>query len=84
MFPQLINMNKASMAAVILHEDFLKRCLGFYTTVVEYLNSITIPKNESGWLVPELPLPAEVPPLFANLPEWFVEDIADFLLFVQQ
>jgi ubiquitin conjugation factor E4 B len=80
---KLINMNKSSMAAVILHEDFLKRCLSFYTSVVEYLNSIMLPPTEKGWL-PDLPLPPEVPPLFANLPEWFVEDIADFLLFVQQ
>ncbi|CAG7818972.1 unnamed protein product [Allacma fusca] len=80
---KLINMNKSSMAAVILHEDFLKRSLSFYSSVVEYLNAIIMPQTESGWL-PELPLPPEVPPLFANLPEWFVEDIADFLLFVQQ
>lgn len=28
--------------------------------------------------------PAEVPDILAAIPEWFVEDIADFLLFILQ
>ena len=30
----------------------------------------------------ELPLDAEVPKLFAALPEYYIEDIADFLTFI--
>lgn len=30
----------------------------------------------------ELPLDAEVPMLFASLPEYYIEDIADFLTFI--
>ena len=31
-----------------------------------------------------LPLPAEVPRAFAALPEWIIDDMADFILFVMQ
>lgn len=31
-----------------------------------------------------LPLPIHVPKLFASLPEWYIEDVADFLLFTVQ
>lgn len=33
---------------------------------------------------PTLPLSKDVPPGFAALPEWYVEDIAEFLLFALQ
>ena len=31
-----------------------------------------------------LPLPAELPELFAALPEWYLDDLAEFLLFTLQ
>ena len=31
-----------------------------------------------------LPLPTEVPRAFAALPEWIIDDMADFILFVMQ
>lgn len=73
----------------MLHEEFIKRCLHFYSSVAEYLNSVIIPGYNVGdptaaGRAPELPLPNEAPGIFANLPEWYVEDIAEFLLFALQ
>jgi hypothetical protein len=31
-----------------------------------------------------LPLPAETPKAFASLPEWIIDDMADFILFAMQ
>jgi len=71
------------MDVVILHEEFIRRGLTFYSNVAEYLNSVLMPGITNGQL-PNLPLTGEVPQLFANLPEWYVEDIAEFLLFTLQ
>jgi len=32
----------------------------------------------------DIKIPAEVPNILAATPEWFVEDIADFLIFILQ
>ena len=37
-----------------------------------------------GGIDVHLPLPQETTPVFASLPEWIVDDIADFLLFALQ
>jgi len=76
-------LTRHSMETVLFHDEFIKRCVAFYSTVAEYLNTVMIP----GWTVgqtPTLPLPNDVPFLFAHLPEWYVEDIAEFLLFALQ
>jgi len=41
---------------------------------------------QDGPFVPNsyVKFPAEVPTILAATPEWFVEDIADFLLFILQ
>ena len=78
-----MTQSKLSADAVILDGDFINRCLGFYANVAKYLNSVIMPGTECG-VLPEFPLPAETPRIFANLPEWYVEDIAEFLLFALQ
>jgi hypothetical protein len=37
-----------------------------------------------GGIDVHLPLPQETTPIFSSLPEWIVDDIADFLLFALQ
>jgi hypothetical protein len=57
--------------------------MSFYSSVAVYLNSVIVPGLVEGY-PPELPLPPQVPALFANLPEWYVEDMTEFLLFCLQ
>lgn len=74
---------KQGLDVVVLHEEFIRRSLMFYSNVAEYLNSVVMPGLSPGD-TPNLPLTNEVPPVFAYLPEWYVEDIAEFLLFTLQ
>ncbi|XP_063243821.1 ubiquitin conjugation factor E4 B [Bacillus rossius redtenbacheri] len=75
-----LNRSKACADAGLLDEALLQRSLVFYTSVAEFLLSIVAP----GGAAPGLPLPPEPPHVFSALPEWYVEDIAEFLLFVLQ
>lgn len=62
----------------------MHRALQFYTTVAEFLLGVLT--DSTAGTVPityNLPLPSE-PPVFAAFPEWYVEDIAEFLLFALQ
>lgn len=77
---QKLTRSKACADAGLLDENLLRRSLMFYTSVAEFLLMILTDNP----LNPTLPLPAEPPQLFSALPEWYVEDIAEFLLFVLQ
>lgn len=67
----------------LLDKNMLRRALIFYTQVAEYLLCLM---NEvgAGGVIPLKPLAGNTPPTFAALPEWYVEDIAEFLLFTLQ
>ncbi|KAK5641761.1 hypothetical protein RI129_010308 [Pyrocoelia pectoralis] len=78
-----LNKSKACADAGLLDENLMRRSLIFYTSVAEFL--LCLMANVSpGDPRPTLPLPSAVPPGFAALPEWYVEDIAEFLLFALQ
>lgn len=75
--------SKACADAGLLDKNLMRRSLIFYTSVAEYLLSLMTNRPPySG--TPVLPLPANAPPAFSALPEWYVEDIAEFLLFALQ
>lgn len=70
---------KAAADAGLLDQSLLKRCLNFYNSVVAMLlNTLCGPSG------PSLPLPETIPKEFAAYPDWYIEDITDFLLFVVQ
>ncbi|KAI4456816.1 ubiquitination factor e4 [Holotrichia oblita] len=78
-----LNKSKACADAGLLDKNLIRRSLGFYTSVSEFLlSALTNTPPDSG--TPNLPLTGEIPPLFSALPEWYVEDIAEFLLFALQ
>lgn len=58
------------------------RCIVFYSTVAEFM--ITLLQGTPYIPNTEIKFPSEVPDILAAVPEWFVEDIADFLLFIMQ
>ncbi|XP_066259795.1 ubiquitin conjugation factor E4 B [Euwallacea similis] len=78
-----LNRSKACADAGLLDKNLMRRSLIFYTTVSEYLLSL-MTGNRPGTPVPDLPLPPPQTPAFYALPEWYVEDIAEFLLFALQ
>lgn len=65
-----------SAMTVVLEPELLQQTMLFYCSLAEWLGMQVV-----GGYGYRLPLPKEVPPLLAALPEFFVESIADFVLF---
>ncbi|XP_076223134.1 ubiquitination factor E4B isoform X2 [Nomia melanderi] len=78
-----LGKSKSCTDAGLIDPVLLRRCLHFYISVAEVLLSI-LTETTPGNPLPDLPLPQEVPQKFTALPEWYVEDIAEFLLFTLQ
>ncbi|XP_048250307.1 ubiquitin conjugation factor E4 B-like [Haliotis rufescens] len=77
---QRLQKSKLCADAGVLDANMLRKCLQFYTLVAEFVIKAADPQKHGS----RLPLPTEVPMQFSALPEFYVEDIADFLLFVLQ
>lgn len=75
--------SKACADAGLLDKNLMRRSLIFYTSVSEYLLSL-VTGSQPGLPIPDLPLPSPQSPAFYAMPEWYVEDIAEFLLFALQ
>lgn len=71
---------KACADVGLLDENLLRRCLQFYSTVIQLILRMVDPAYPNI----NLPLNPEIPKSFAALPEFYVEDVAEFLLFVVQ
>ncbi|XP_037021541.2 ubiquitin conjugation factor E4 B isoform X2 [Artibeus jamaicensis] len=71
---------KACADAGLLDEGFLRRCLHFYGLLIQLLLRILDPAYPDV----TLPLSSDVPKVFAALPEFYVEDVAEFLFFIVQ
>ncbi|KAG9482477.1 ubiquitin conjugation factor E4 B isoform X2 [Eleutherodactylus coqui] len=71
---------KACADAGLLDENFLRRCLNFYGMVIQLLLRMVDPAYPSI----TLPLSPDIPKIFAALPEFYVEDVAEFLFFIVQ
>ncbi|XP_010214528.1 PREDICTED: ubiquitin conjugation factor E4 B, partial [Tinamus guttatus] len=71
---------KACADAGLLDENFLRRCLNFYGMVIQLMLRILDPAYPNI----KLPLAPDVPKVFAALPEFYVEDVAEFLFFIVQ
>ncbi|KAI5095644.1 ubiquitin conjugation factor E4 B isoform X1, partial [Silurus meridionalis] len=72
--------SKACADAGLLDENLLRRCLQFYSTVIQLIMRIVDPAYPNV----TLPLNPEIPKSFAALPEFYIEDVAEFLLFIVQ
>ncbi|XP_036446870.1 ubiquitin conjugation factor E4 B isoform X2 [Colossoma macropomum] len=72
--------SKACADAGLLDENLLRRCLQFYSMVIQLILRTVDPIYPNV----SLPLSPEVPKSFAALPEFYIEDVAEFLLFIVQ
>lgn len=98
---------KACADVGLLDENLLRRCLQFYSTLIQLILRMVEPaypkyvgpSHHVAALVSEepltsvkplfsrsitLPLNSEIPRSFAALPEFYIEDVAEFLLFIVQ
>ncbi|XP_057685766.1 ubiquitin conjugation factor E4 B isoform X1 [Corythoichthys intestinalis] len=71
---------KACADVGLLDENLLRRCLQFYSTVIQLILRMVDPAYPNI----TLPLNPEIPKSFAALPEFYIEDVAEFLLFIVQ
>ncbi|KAJ8259685.1 hypothetical protein GJAV_G00172260 [Gymnothorax javanicus] len=71
---------KACADAGLLDEGLLRRCLQFYSMVIQLILRMVDPAYPRM----TLPLNPEIPKSFAALPEFYIEDVAEFLLFIVQ
>uniref|UniRef100_UPI00398EB42E ubiquitin conjugation factor E4 B isoform X3 n=1 Tax=Pristiophorus japonicus TaxID=55135 RepID=UPI00398EB42E len=72
--------SKACADAGLLDENLLRRCLQFYGTLIQLIFRLVDPRYPDM----TLPLNPEIPKVFAALPEFYLEDVAEFLLFIVQ
>ncbi|XP_043469327.1 ubiquitin conjugation factor E4 B [Leptopilina heterotoma] len=78
-----LGKSKSCADAGLIDPVLLSRALHFYASVASILLGL-LTQTDPNSALPELPLPQEVPNVFTALPEWYVEDIAEFLLFTLQ
>ncbi|XP_037124262.1 ubiquitin conjugation factor E4 B isoform X5 [Syngnathus acus] len=71
---------KACADVGLLDENLLRKCLQFYSTVIQLILRMV----DAAYPNITLPLNPEIPKSFAALPEFYIEDVAEFLLFVVQ
>ncbi|KAI8580706.1 hypothetical protein K450DRAFT_235570 [Umbelopsis ramanniana AG] len=74
--------NKLAMEAMVLDKDFLSHTMRFYNFVMSWMVRLVDPKGKHPWETVSLPLPKDVPVPFSMLPEWIVQDIVDFFVFL--
>jgi len=75
-----LEKSKLCADAGALDKDMLQRCMSFYARTADLLMRIADPQNRCE----QLPLPNTVSGYFSALPEFYLEDMADFILFVLQ
>lgn len=76
---------KACCDIGLIDPNLLRRCLNFYSTVCEFTLYQMEDRKAQGPFIKTISPPLLQPTSqFSALPEWYVEDIADFLLFGMQ
>ncbi|PAV17237.1 ubiquitin conjugation factor E4 [Pyrrhoderma noxium] len=68
----------------LLDPEFVLRQVGFTNFLEAWLIRLVDPKKTHPTPTVEIPLPEEIPTIFRMLPEYFLEDIVDFLLFLMR
>ena len=76
---QLIRQRTCYMIGLI-DDNLLLQSLQYYSNFIQFLLKIACPIRQDL----HLPLPNEVPEIFTLLPEFYVEDLAEHLLFIIQ
>lgn len=76
---QMLKFHKAKLCAEtsLFDDHFMGRCMQFYLKVISLLFEVLNFRNL-------LPLSEPLSKVFLCFPDWFIEDIADFLLFTLQ
>ncbi|THH05498.1 hypothetical protein EW145_g4753 [Phellinidium pouzarii] len=79
-----VHMDQFTYQAQLLDPEFVFRQIGFTNFLEAWLIRLVDPKKSHPSPTIEAPLPKEIPTVFRMLPEFFLEDVVDFLLFLMR
>ncbi|CDH50642.1 ubiquitin conjugation factor e4 [Lichtheimia corymbifera JMRC:FSU:9682] len=78
----LMSMHKFAYESMLMDEEYLSETMRFYNLVMSWMIRTVDPKHQHPWAMITLPLPKDVPEDFAMLPEWIIEDVVEFFIFL--
>ncbi|XP_016976764.1 ubiquitin conjugation factor E4 B [Drosophila rhopaloa] len=80
-----LNRSKTCSEITLLDPALLQRCTEFYSTVCEFMLYQFEGRPIEGPFISKLPVQQLKPTdAFSALPEWYIDDIAEFILFTMQ
>ncbi|KAL0082191.1 ubiquitin elongating factor core-domain-containing protein [Phycomyces blakesleeanus] len=79
---ETMTMHKLAYESMVLDPEFLTQTMRFYNLVMAWMVRMVDPVHQHPWNPIKLPLPKDIPDTFSMLPEWIVEDIVEFFIFV--
>ncbi|KAI9019583.1 ubiquitin elongating factor core-domain-containing protein [Phycomyces nitens] len=79
---ETMTMHKLAYESMVLDPEFLTQTMRFYNLVMAWMVRMVDPAHRHPWTPVKLPLPQDIPDAFSMLPEWIVEDIVEFFIFV--
>lgn len=77
-----MSMHKFAYESMLMDEEYLSETMRFYNLVMSWMIRTVDPKHQHPWTMITLPLPKDVPEDFAMLPEWIIEDVVEFFIFL--
>jgi ubiquitin conjugation factor E4 B len=77
-----IKTQQLAFQVQILDPELVFRTVGFINFVSTWLIRLVDPTKSHPNSTVELPLPHDVPMTFRVLPEYFLEDVVDYFLFI--
>ncbi|KAF7721031.1 hypothetical protein EC973_005541 [Apophysomyces ossiformis] len=79
---EIMTMHKLAYESMIMDGEFLSQIMRFYNLVMAWLVRLVDPSHKHPWQSVTLPLPSEIPETFCMLPEWIIEDIVEYFIFL--
>ncbi|CAO3618750.1 unnamed protein product [Cunninghamella echinulata] len=77
-----MTQQKLAYETVLLDPEFLGKLMQFYNLVMAWLVRMVDSKHRHPWETVQLPLPNNIPEEFSMLPEWIIEDIVEYFIFL--
>ncbi|KAL5501546.1 UFD2 [Sanghuangporus vaninii] len=79
-----VHMERHAYQVQLLDPEFIFRQIGLTDFVETWLIRLVDPKKSHPKPTVDIPLPKDIPVVFRMLPEYFLEDVVDFLLFLMR
>ncbi|KAI8149698.1 ubiquitin elongating factor core-domain-containing protein [Fennellomyces sp. T-0311] len=74
--------HKYAYESMLMDTEYLSQSMRFFNLVMSWLIRMVDPTKQHPWKAVKLPLPEDVPETFAMQPEWIIEDIVEFFIFL--